>query len=337
MSQKKLIVFCLLTIGVIFIIGEVFVRLFISFKPIYNVEMVKYAKELKVFDPAGELSQIHRTNASAKLMRVDVALNSMGNRGPELSPRRSPDDKRVLVMGSSITMGWGVPVDRVFTSVIENRLNREKPFGPTVHFQFINAGVGNYNSVSQYLLFKKQYPIVKPDVVVLNYSIRDAEIISNQRNNPIFKFSYLAAVLYYGTQHVAFISGSKTSLLDHYQELYAPGSPGWDISLDHVKKMKAIADQAHIPFIIIICPDAHNLSSDSPYRDIYAFMEKSFKDAGIVTINTFDSFSSQFGKNEKQLWIQFDDPHPNGRGHQLMADELYDVMVRTDSLGLLRR
>ena len=44
----------------------------------------------------------------------------------------------------------------------------------------------------QYKLFQNQYPVVKPDMVVLHYFISDVEPRSMGRNNPILKHSFLA-------------------------------------------------------------------------------------------------------------------------------------------------
>lgn len=60
--------------------------------------MAKYATELKMRDPRGEVSHVHRPSASAKLMGVEVSLNSQGNRGPELATPRDTLRKRLLVL-----------------------------------------------------------------------------------------------------------------------------------------------------------------------------------------------------------------------------------------------
>src|SRR5881392_3047860 len=89
--------------------GEIAIRVIASHHLIYNIEMVKYATELKVRDPRREVSHVHRPSSSAHLMGVDIALNSLGDRGPELQNPKDPQRKRVLVLGSPITLGWGVP------------------------------------------------------------------------------------------------------------------------------------------------------------------------------------------------------------------------------------
>ncbi len=61
-----------LGIGFIFIatvvtlgLGEIAIRVIASHHLIYNIEMVKYAEELKMADPLGEVGFVHRPSSSA--------------------------------------------------------------------------------------------------------------------------------------------------------------------------------------------------------------------------------------------------------------------------------
>jgi hypothetical protein len=311
------------------IVGEGILRLVTTYRLIYNIEMVRYARELKQRDPSGEVSHIHRPNSSARLMGTPIALNSLGDRGPELAAR-TDRTRRILVLGSSVTMGWGVPFPEVFSSVLETRLNRERPFGQDYRFEFVNAGIGNYNTKFQSVLFKRQYPVVKPDLVILHYFIRDAEPIGMGRDNPILKHSYLAAFLYNRVQ----LLGPRTSLFERYRDLYAEGSAPWSETRAVVLDMKRTLDRDHVPFLIMIVPDIHDLSRTSPYGELYARMESAFRSAGVPTLNSYAAFQAQFGDREQDLWIQSDDPHPNARGHALMAEVAYKYLVEHDPLRL---
>src|SRR4051812_1676841 len=85
--------------------AEIALRVRSTYKNIYNIEMVKYATELKMPDPEGQVSHVHQRNKTAKLMGVEVSLNTLGNRGPDLAVQKPANTKRVFVLGSSVTMG----------------------------------------------------------------------------------------------------------------------------------------------------------------------------------------------------------------------------------------
>ena len=315
--------------------GELIIRVISSRRMIYNIEMVKYAKELKMRDPKGEVSHVHRPSSHAKLMGVDVSLNSLGDRGPELSATRDSMRKRVFVLGSSITMGWGVPFPQTFTATTERLLNEGHPFGPRYSFEFVNGGIGNYNTVFQHVLFTRQFPIVKPDMVVLNYFISDVQPRTMGRDSFILKHSYLAAFLFDRWSQVKLrFGGQYTDLFTFYDRLYADDSPAWAQTRQLIKSMRDEAARSNVPFVIVITPDIHDLSPGTPYKKLLDKLESSFNGMGIPTVNTFGALQKQFGGDVSTLWIQPDDPHPNAKGHAVMADVLYRFMVDRDPLGL---
>jgi len=329
------IIFIVLATTVTLILGEVAVRVVSSIHLIYNIEMVKYARELKMRDPLKEVSHVHRPSRSAHLMGVDISLNALGDRGPELRDPKPANCKRVLVMGSSITMGWGVPYDDIFTSVTEQKLNTQKPFGPDHTFEFVNAGIGNYNNYFQFKLFQRQYPVVKPDMVVLHYFISDVEPRGMGRDSLILKHSYLAAFLFDRWSQLKLrFGGHYKDLFTFYHDLYEDNSEPWKQTQKQIVEMRDQTARDGVPFVVMIIPDIHDLSPGTPYQALYSKMETTFQGLGIPTVNAFDAFQKQFGNDVSTLWIQSDDPHPNAKGHALMAQILYDYLVGTDPLKL---
>ncbi|MBF0206891.1 MAG: SGNH/GDSL hydrolase family protein [Oligoflexia bacterium] len=321
-ERKKSIIYDFLLfitiILVIFFTGEGLIRLLSSAKLIYNIEMVKYAKSLKMEDPLGEVSHVHRTNSSAKLMGVDINLNNLGCRGPDVSLQKPVGTKRVLVMGSSITLGWGVEYDQVFTSLIERKLN-----STSKKLEVINAGIGNYNSYYESRLFLRLFNKVLPDAVVLHYFINDAEANPQRNDNFLLKHSFLAAYLYSRIGTLGFNSKRGFSLFDYYNSNYREDNPDFKRAIDAVLSMKKICEENHVYFLIAIIPDFHNLKPDTPYKAIYDKIEATFKKNKIDTINTFSAFQKEYGGREKEIWVQDDDPHPNKLGHKIMAEEIY--------------
>jgi lysophospholipase L1-like esterase len=316
------------------VVGEVAVRIVASQSLIYNIEMVRYAKELKEPDPQGQISHVHRTNASAHLMGVDIALNSLGHRSPELAPQKDPHKKRVFVLGSSVTMGWGVDDGKVFTSLVKDRFEKERPQGPDVGIELANAGIGNYNTIAQSVLFARQYPVVKPDLVVLHYFISDPEPRPPGKNSLLLRHSYFAAYLYDRFRTIGLAAEGKTDLFKYYSEIYDDKNPYWTDTLNRISAMRDAAAKDHVPFLIMLVPDFHNLAKDTPYGALYAKMEKGFTERGINTVNTFTEFQKRYGGNESALWIKADDPHPNALGHELMAELLYDYLAKPGAFTL---
>lgn len=318
-------------------LGEVAIRIVASRRLIYNIEMVKYATALKMPDTLGQVSHVHRPGASARLMGVDVTLNRLGHRGPDLPAVRSPSARRVFVLGSSVTLGWGVPYDSTFTARTERALNTAHPFGDGYTFEFANAGIGNYNTYFQSRLFERQYPLVRPDLVVLHYFISDVQPRTMGRNSALLKHSYLAAFLFDRWSLLKLrLGGSYRDLYTFYRELYQPGSRAWLDTQQQIRGMRDAAARDSVPFVVMVIPDIHDLSPGTPYAGLYGQIDSTFRAMGLATINTFPVYQAEFGQDVTRLWIQGDDPHPNARGHAVMAQALYDYLVTQDPLALRR-
>jgi lysophospholipase L1-like esterase len=307
--------------------GEIVVRIVAATSLIYNIEMVRYAKELKMPDPSGHVSHVHRANASAHLMGVDISLNSLGNRGPDLTEPKPKDKKRVLVLGSSVTFGWGIPYEQVFTSLVEKRFEKE-PLDTGGTLEFANAGIGNYNTVAQSYLFERQYPVLKPDLVVLHYFLSDPEPRPPGRNSLLLRHSFLAAYCYDRFKTIGLAAQGKNDLFKFYSDVYDDKQPYWADTLHRIEEMRDTAAKDGVPMVIMIIPDFHNLANGTPYGSLYAKIEKGFVDRHFTTLNTFPVLQKRYGGKESELWIQPDDPHPNAKGHEVMADVLGDYLAR---------
>lgn len=312
----------------LFALCEISVRFIAGRRLIYPVEMARYTRLLQVYAPMEKAGHRHKKNSSAKLMGVDIALNSLGNRGPELAKNKPKNSRRVFVLGSSMTMGWGVQADKVFTSLLERRLNQVRPLGKPISFECVNSGIGNYNIHYQGELLQEQFSLVKPDYIVLNYFIDDAKPDPKpSRFGALLKKFYATSILYGKISTLQFMIKGKT-LGEYYAGLYQEQSPRWEETLSKAGEMNALAGKSGIPFLIVIVPDFRNLGPDSPYKDLYGQISAGFAKAGIPTVNSFDVFQQRHGKNPRELWIQSDDPHPNALGHATMADVVFDALMK---------
>jgi len=83
-----------------------------------------------------------------------------------------------VILGDSLTFGWGVEKELTFEERLEARLDETRPT------EVINLGVGNYNTTQQVHLFLAKGLKYQPDQVVLFYFINDAEPVPQQSTLP---------------------------------------------------------------------------------------------------------------------------------------------------------
>lgn len=84
---------------------------------------------------------------------VEIATNSLGMRDEDPGPKAGP---RVLLLGDSFAMGYGVDRGRLFADLLEQEL----------HIDVVNAGTGGYEIVQQPRVLDEFGPKLQPDLVV---------------------------------------------------------------------------------------------------------------------------------------------------------------------------
>jgi lysophospholipase L1-like esterase len=102
---------------------------------------------------------------------IDMRINSLGFRGPELTKPKRADEFRVLVLGDSITWGDYLPEDEVYVEQAERRLN-PSPDGRRV--ELINAGVGDVGTREGVDILKESGLEAQPDLVVVGFYLNDS-------------------------------------------------------------------------------------------------------------------------------------------------------------------
>jgi lysophospholipase L1-like esterase len=92
--------------------------------------------------------------------------NSLGYRGPEFTPEKPADTYRILMLGDSITFGWGVEDNQTFSHLLAQQLNQESQ-GKKI--EIINAGwYDGYAPDNYYVYLKTEGLKLNPDLVILN-------------------------------------------------------------------------------------------------------------------------------------------------------------------------
>jgi lysophospholipase L1-like esterase len=287
----------------------------------YHIEMWKYAVELKrvAADPA--IGHEHIPGTHARLMQNEVTINSRGLRSPEIDLAKPAGTKRILMLGDSLTFGWGVGQDETFSVLMERALNKTT-FGPV---QVINSGVGNYNTAMETEYFFRSGIAYDPDIVVLNYFINDAE------PTPIYHdVGWIARHFYAYAVLGGAWDGAKREVLggqdwrEYYSGLYADGRPGWQAAQASIRRLAEYCHAHGIRLILADLPELHQLKN-------YPFTAVDDKLAKIAAAEGFEFFNLRPAlENEPpdSLWVTAPDPHPNAHAHALIAAALTDYLQK---------
>lgn len=280
----------------------------------YDIEIWRYTKELKADSADPSLGREHIKNASALLQSVEIRLNDWGLRG---APVKTPAPKRrILFLGGSIVLGWGVPEQDTISVRLQQMLQDE---GEDV--EVLNGGVANYNAERYVERFLTQLEGLNPSDIVVQYFLRDAEKLDPAGNNILLRNSEFALTTWIAFSRLANRSGEQ-SPVDHYRDVYRDSQPGF---MEMKKKLKVLADYAHahdIRLFLAMTPDVHALGN-YPFGFVHDRMKAI---AGELGMRYVDFLPALQKRPPEELWTIPGDLHPNAIAHHLMADALLPVI-----------
>lgn len=298
---------------------EVAVRLVIDDGMHFYLEMWKYARDIKQRSEDSLIGHEHRPNARSFLMGVEVSTNSYGQRDREFEVARPPGGKRIVMLGDSFVLGWGVPLEQTVSKRIERMFAAS---GQRV--EVMSTGVGNYNTVMEVQAFLTKYAPFAPDLVVLNYTFNDAE--------PVPKYEGVGLITRYSQAYTVSLGAFDAALRlarisrqpwdEYYLGLYQ--TPGWQAAQASAHRLARYCNEHGIALVVVNWPELHD-TRNYQLGAITNHVRDMAKAAGVPFLDLLDALK---GQDPAKLWVTPPDPHPNGFANQLYAEHMFPFIAR---------
>jgi lysophospholipase L1-like esterase len=298
---------------------EVMLRMIFAHSLDFAMEMWKYAVQLKQPVANPELSFVHVPNRSAFLMGVRVSINSHRLRDREYSEAKPAGTYRIVILGDSTAFGWGVRLDETVSKILERDLNAAS-LPPYRHFEVLNAGVGNYDTVQEAAHYETYDRVFHPNLVILEYFINDAEPVPSERHAWLLGRSYLVAFTISRLDTLMQFAGLRPRWDAYYASLYADSRPGFQAAKEALAKLESMTRQDGAELLVAILPELHQINRSYPFEKEQQKIKDALDAKHVPVIGLIEGLRGH--GPESSLWVTPEDPHPNAKANSLIAAQI---------------
>ena len=345
---RREIILVLSSILVSLITIEVAIRVFDPLGISYFRESSRYQLDL-IPDPI--LVFKHTPGLQRIYQRVSVSINELGLRDRDLEKKKK-GELRILLLGDSVTFGWGVPVETTFGRKLETLLTAklEHPV------RTVNSGVGGYNTVQEQAFISTYIDVIEPDTVILLYVRNDIEL----NELPFDPWSQLALQSKTPPEIIRILVGkSWLYRLGVFALKYSrprgltsldKKTRGLRESMNALSSIASLCLERNVRFVVFFYPGGRAEAAQSDLQQIADTSDVSTPNreslSRVALLSEISSIGNKYGFPVVDIgtwWGQVEmrsitnsivDPHPNKRGHDILAVGMADFLL---AHGLMRR
>lgn len=237
--------------------------------------------------------------------------NSFGLRDKEYSIQKDSTTTRIAFVGGSYVMGSGVSNEENFAALLEERMNRSGKV------EILNYGVGGYFLIQNVYQVEKKVVELSPDYVFCfihsSYRSRCLDNFANLilKNVPLTN-SYLNEIIER--------TGIKKGMC--HLEIYNRLKPFINEIVDWgFRSIYTASKNKNITPVMVYLPANAGVKEDDDKG--FCLMK-----AGKIGFHTVDLSEVYDGQNPQKIQLSAWDTHPNEKGHQLIADLLFEKLKK---------
>lgn len=257
---------------------------------------------------------------------VPFKTNGRGYRTPEVPLKKPEGVYRIVVFGSSNTMGHGVGDDDAYPRLLERWLNGLE--GLDKRIEIVNLAVSGESPSRRLLRMREEARQYEPDWILcdataLDPSLEERHLQAIVHSSPPIPipFEYVSAAL--GRAGVSLADSPRefeSKLRGEAQALLEGAYEGW----------RDFSARAGVPFTVVIIPRADE-KRDNPV--IHKLMRDSFRRLGLDCLDAHGAFDDL---SVDQFRVSPWDKHPSVLGHQAIFEALRDALSARGTLPGLR-
>ena len=291
----------------------------------YFSEVVRYFDKL---EDRENYSYIHPAGMNEIFQGVTIKTNSQGLRGPEFSFSKPEGRKRLLILGDSVVLGWGVEYENTFPSILQDHFD-----SCYTNIEVIPAGVSSWNTRTEYEFLKNVASEYDPDIIILvivgndtdpkdnsNIEIGKEELLSQvykpNKDQDIFRKAWFSLVdISYLFRHMQFVVKLFTE--KENESGIDPDGPVWKDAELALRRITDYCDSEKIEFI----PFFYSDEESSLTHPVFKLYREYFVKNNIRSYTLPDQLFE--GCKLKNSIV---DNHPNPEGHIIIARQMIEAL-----------
>jgi hypothetical protein len=276
---------------------------------------------MRILDDGG--FQVKELIAGADVIykQVRVRINRWGQRDRDYEKIKPPRTFRICLVGESNTMGYGVEQDQMYSELLEERLNRELAGrGAYDRYEVINFAQNGCHLPDRLYFTVTRFPEFQADLALAVGLSSDTRTFSHVS---IARRVFEKRDLYFDfLKDVAGRAGVKPGLTE--AQLQQRFKPYKEVLVEGCyKEFARFARRTGIPVAIVLL----RLETEGVRSDLL-WQGKVAEKCGLTVLRIFDAFEGR----GPEMYLQDRDFHASPPAHRLIADEIFEKMMRDPGL-----
>ncbi len=252
--------------------------------------------------------------------------NSFGYRTPEVSLQKPQDVYRIVVFGSSNTMGHGVADDEPYPRLLERWLNELE--GLNRRIEVVNLSVSGDSPSRRLVRMREEAERYQPDWILCDATVLDPSLEDRHLDAVVHSEPPVTIPLDYVLDA---LSRAKVSAGDSSQEFESKMRGEVTALLEGAYKgWSQFSTHTGVPLTVVIIPRADQ-KRDNPV--FFKVMHASFRSHRLDCLDLNEAFSKL---TVDQFRVSPWDKHPSVLGHQAIFQALRDALLARGTLPGLR-
>jgi D-alanyl-lipoteichoic acid acyltransferase DltB (MBOAT superfamily) len=257
-------------------------------------------------------------NASVTFTGVPFRINRWGMRDQDYALQKPPGTYRMIAIGASHTEGQGVPIEQVYHSVIEDRLNRELAHQTGRRYEILNFASGGFGPGSSLARLEKAGFAFQPDAVLFHV-IDDYEWVCTETALQVAEeglpmpYDFAARI----AKQAGVFAGLNRSVAEQRLEPHAP-----QLVAAYYRRLRDQARSHGATPIVVVIPIPEDQADVRARVDAQVALARR---SGLQVIDIRSAYDGLARRSD--IWTRRFDHHPNAQGHRLLADALYRQLL----------